>query len=75
MTVYGDGKQTRSFQYVADLVRIYSESSGIMDGLLDSEVHMTVVTLVYIFLLQVFVVFPSSVIERIIHGFSSLRSS
>lgn len=32
MTVYGDGKQTRSFQYVSDLVRI---SSGVVGYLFD----------------------------------------
>ncbi|KAG0613845.1 hypothetical protein M758_6G133600 [Ceratodon purpureus] len=29
MTVYGDGKQTRSFQYVADLVRIFNQNFSI----------------------------------------------
>jgi hypothetical protein len=30
MTVYGDGKQTRSFQYISDLVNIFVPSMSYM---------------------------------------------
>jgi hypothetical protein len=30
MTVYGDGKQTRSFQYISDLVHIFVSSMSYM---------------------------------------------
>jgi len=36
MTVYGDGKQTRSFQYVSDLVLIHH----FLCPFLQAEVHL-----------------------------------